>query len=148
MDLSSLYQEVIIDHNKFPRNYSEMESPSHKADGFNPLCGDKMTLFLKVVDGVIIDASFQGAGCAISMASSSLMTDFLKNKTVEEAKQLFAEFREMVTQDDSSVNRDALGKLAVLEGVKQFPSRVKCATLAWHTLVAAIDNSQAPATTE
>ncbi len=147
MDLTSLYQEVIIDHNKFPRNCHEMGEPHRKACGYNPLCGDKMTLFLKLDNDYIVEASFVGEGCAISTASASLMTDFIKGKTLDEARRLFTVFRNMVTTDDE-VDSSSLNKLQVLKGVKQFPSRVKCATLAWHTLLSAIDNDKQVASTE
>lgn len=147
MDLTSLYQEVIIDHNKFPRNCHEMDDASRQAVGFNPLCGDKMTLFLKLDGEHIVDASFVGEGCAISTASASLMTDFIKGKTLNEARELFSVFRDMVTTDDEG-DESSLQKLQVLKGVKQFPSRVKCATLAWHTLITAVDNQQQVASTE
>lgn len=147
MDLTSLYQEVIIDHNKFPRNCCEMQEAHRRAEGFNPLCGDKMTLFLKLDNEVIVDASFVGEGCAISTASASLMTDFIKGKTLEEAQQLFRVFRHMVTSEDEE-DTSPLNKLQVLKGVKQFPSRVKCATLAWHTLLSAIENNNDVASTE
>jgi len=147
MDLSSLYQEVIIDHNNYPRNCGEMCDPSVKADGYNPLCGDELTLFIKKDNDVIADARFVGKGCAISTASASMMTDMLKGKTVAEARELFGLFHELLTKDEVS-SHEALDKLNVLAGVKQFPSRVKCATLAWHTLIAALDNQETPASTE
>jgi nitrogen fixation protein NifU and related proteins len=139
MDLDELYQEVIIDHNRNPRNNHGMDDASSYANGFNPLCGDKLTLFLKVEDDVILDASFIGCGCAISTASASLMTEYLKGKTVNQAHEIFNHFHDMVTCDKpQSVSLD---KLAVLAGVREFPSRVKCATLAWHTLEAALKNN-------
>lgn len=137
-DLSDLYQEVILDHNKRPRNFHALEQPSHKADGYNPLCGDRLNLFVKVEGDVITDVGFQGSGCAISKASASLMTDAIKGHTVEEARQLFERFHRMVTTPpDKSV--EDMGKLSVLAGVREFPVRVKCASLAWHTLKAALE---------
>lgn len=131
-DLRELYQEVIFDHNRSPRNYHGMERPSHVAQGHNPLCGDELTVYLRVHEGVVAEASFVGQGCAISTASASLMTEAVQGKTVDEAEALFREFHAMLT-DGQTHERD-LGKLQVLAGVKEFPVRVKCATLAWHTL--------------
>jgi nitrogen fixation NifU-like protein len=145
-DLSELYQEVILDHNRSPRNNHEMTCPCHHAEGFNPLCGDKLSLFLKIEMGVVVDASFVGKGCAISTASASIMTDLLKGKTIDEAKTLFDAFHELVTTETDEAND--LGKLNVLAGVKQFPSRVKCATLAWHTMLAAIEKQETIISTE
>ena len=138
-ELRNLYQELIVDHNRKPRNYRVMEHPSHLARGNNPLCGDKVVVFLHVEGGKILDISFQGEGCAISTASASLMTQQLKGKTVAEAETLFREFHSAVTSDagstrDAAETTERLGKLAVLTGVRSFPSRVKCATLPWHTM--------------
>jgi nitrogen fixation NifU-like protein len=145
-DLRDLYQEVVIDHGRRPRNHGPLASASHRAEGFNPLCGDRLTLYLRVVDGVIEAASFDGAGCAISTASASLMTEALKGKTVEQAEALIAGFHSLVTGEDAAAAR--LGKLEVLAGVREFPARVKCATLAWHTLRAALRGEAAPVGTE
>jgi nitrogen fixation NifU-like protein len=134
-DLDDLYQEVILDHNKRPRNFHVMED-GRKAEGYNPLCGDRLTVYLQVADGIITDASFQGSGCAISKASASLMTEIVK--TVADADALFERFHRMVTTPPEEAVED-LGKLSALAGVRQFPLRVKCATLAWHTLRAAAD---------
>ena len=140
-DLSDLYQEVILDHNKRPRNFRKMGSASHQAEGFNPLCGDRLNLYVQVDGEVITDLSFEGAGCAISKASASLMTDELKGRTVAEARDLFTRFHHVVTTPpDQPV--EELGKLSVLAGVREFPVRVKCASLAWHTLIAALDREQ------
>jgi len=140
-DLKDLYQEVILDHNKRPRNFHTVESPSHSAEGYNPLCGDRMHLYLKVDDGVVTDVGFQGSGCAISKASASLMTDSIKGRPVAEVRDLFQRFHTMVTTPpDEAVEN--LGKLSVLSGVREFPVRVKCASLAWHTLKAALDREQ------
>lgn len=150
-ELRQLYQEIIIDHGRQPRNFGELEVATHKLDGFNPLCGDKLTLFLKVnSETSIIEAlSFNGSGCAISVASASLMTECLKNKTVEQAQHFFEEFHQMVTDEDLTQEPPtSLGKLAVLAGVKSFPARVKCATLAWHTLNNALEGNQEAVSTE
>ena len=137
-DLGELYQEVILDHNRRPRNFRRLESPSHQAEGYNPLCGDKVTVFLQVDGDRICDAAFEGAGCAISKASASLMTDCLKGCTLGEATDLFARFQRMVTTSTAQDVED-LGKLSVLSGVREYPARVKCASLAWHTMKAALD---------
>jgi nitrogen fixation NifU-like protein len=136
-DLDDLYQQVILDHNKRPRNFHAIEG-GQKAEGYNPLCGDRVTVYLKVEAGRIEDASFQGSGCAISKASASLMTDLVKGKTVAEAEQLIDRFHQMITHSPEEPVED-LGKLSVLAGVRQFPMRVKCASLAWHTLRAAAE---------
>src|SRR3990167_3605487 len=138
--MQELYQELIIDHGRHPRNCKCMDDASVSQEGFNPLCGDKLTLFLKIDHDNIIDASFQGSGCAISMASSSLMTEALKGKTIVEAKKIFEAFHNLVTKGDSS-QENSLGKLAVLKGVYDYPARVKCATLAWQTMMVAIGKS-------
>jgi len=145
-DLRDLYQEVILDHNKRPRNYRVIDPSSHKADGYNPLCGDKVTVYLDIEDGIIKDLAFQGSGCAISSASASLMTDALKGRTVAEVEALFQEFHDVVT--GTSQPSPTLGKLAVLAGVRDYPSRVKCATLVWHALKAALDNRKESVATE
>ncbi len=148
-DLRELYQQVIIDHSRNPRNYRELEHPSHSAEGYNPLCGDQITVYVVVEDDRVADVSFKGSGCAISKASASLMTAAVKGKTVAEAEQLFARFREMVTSArDAAVDEEALGKLTVLSGVREFPVRVKCATLAWHTLHSALEGRGEPVSTE
>lgn len=151
-DLRDLYQEVIFDHYRKPRNFHALAAANHVAHGHNRLCGDQLTVYLQVVDGVIEDVSFEGTGCAISTASASLMTDALKGKTLDEAERLFQQFHQMVTQDDAEPD-PALGKLEVLAGVREFPARVKCATLAWHTLQAALkeraaQDGAAPISTE
>ena len=147
-ELRDLYQEVIFDHNRSPRNFRVMEDANRKVEGFNPLCGDRLTLFLKIEDGIIQDASFQGSGCAISTASVSLMTEIVKGKTEQEAMDLFEKFHKMTTGKDEDVSMEAVGKLAVLAGVREYPARVKCATLAWHTLDAAIKNQEESISTE
>ena len=137
-DLSDLYQEVILDHNKRPRNFRQLDDASHRAEGYNPLCGDRLNLFVRIDGERIADLGFQGSGCAISKASASLMTDSLKGKTVTEARALFERFHRMVTTPPDKPVED-LGKLSVFSGVREFPVRVKCASLAWHTLKAALD---------
>ena len=144
-DLRNLYQEVIFDHNRQPRNFGKLEGANREAKGYNPLCGDEVTVYLKVDDEVIVNAAFAGSGCAISMASASLMTEALKGATVAEAQDLFERFHDSVAGSGDSRE---LGKLAVLAGVREFPVRVKCATLPWHTLNAALKSSNEPATTE
>ena len=146
-DLRELYQQVILDHNRKPKNFRAMEGDHVHADGNNPLCGDKLRVYLRLEDDRIKDVSFLGEGCAISKASASLMTQSLIGKTVEEARTIFDDFHKMVTDDDA-VPSDRLGKLTVFSGVREFPVRVKCATLAWHTLGAAMDNSGEEVTTE
>lgn len=168
-DLRDLYQEVILEHSKTPRNYRQLASANRKAEGFNPLCGDHFTVYLDVQDGSIRDIAFQGSGCAISKASASMMTQSLKGKTTAEAEKLFAQFHKLVTgearkngnakggsasevgaQGDSANEGSAkeLGKLAVFSGVSEYPARVKCATLAWHALHAALEGQQHPVSTE
>jgi len=147
-DLRDLYQEVIFDHNRNPRNFHVMENADRQVEGFNPLCGDRLTLFLKMDGDKITDASFQGSGCAISTASVSLMTEIVKGKTETEAEDLFHRFHQMTTGKEEEVNLEAIGKLAVLAGVREYPARVKCATLAWHTLDAALKNEQESISTE
>lgn len=148
-DLRELYQEVIIDHSRHPRNFQELAAANYHAEGFNRLCGDKLSLYLELENNVIKDISFVGSGCAISTASASLMTEVLKGKTVSEAEKLFHEFHHLLTgKEFSQANSDKLGKLTVLAGVREFPARVKCATLAWHTFDAALKNEIKPVSTE
>ena len=148
-DLRELYQELILDHTKKPRNFRKLETANSKADGHNPLCGDKLTVYLEMENDVVKDVSFQGSGCAISTASASMMTESLKGKTKAEVEILFARFHELLTgKEDYVPEADKLGKLIVFSGVKEFPIRVKCATLAWHTLRAAMDNQKQPVSTE
>ena len=145
--LRDLYQEVIIDHNRNPRNSGKLVGANRSAQGFNPLCGDKLTLYLKIADDIILDASFQGCGCAISTASASLMTEHIKGKTLKQTKALFCGFQQLVIENKGESEID-LGKITVLAGVREFPSRVKCATLAWHTLHAALEHQDVPISTE
>lgn len=147
-ELADLYKEVIFDHNKNPRNYREMNDAHCSADGHNPLCGDKVKIYAKVNDGVIEDLAFQGKGCAISTASASLLTSELKGKTEAEAEELFGKFVALLTEEDREDLEDKVGKLSVLAGVRAFPMRVKCATLAWHTLHNALAGLRETATTE
>jgi nitrogen fixation NifU-like protein len=148
-DLRELYQEVILDHSKRPRNLREIPGASH-ADGHNPLCGDRATIYVKLNGDVIEDVSFVGRGCSISTASASMMTEALRGKTRAEAEALFERFHDLITGDPSHPPRDAegLGKLAVFSGVCEFPVRVKCAALAWHTLKAALEGAALPVSTE
>ena len=148
-ELRDLYQEVVIDHSKKPRNFRKPEGANRTAEGINPLCGDQIRVYLKLSGDVIEDIGFQGAGCAISKASASLMTAALKNKTKAEAEALFERVHSMISEGPKSkVDAQEMGKLAVLSGVWEFPSRVKCATLAWHTLRSALDGAGAPVSTE
>ena len=145
-DMRDLYQEVILDHNKRPRNFRIISEPTHTANGLNPLCGDRVSVYLDIQEGVIKDIAFQGAGCAISSASASLMTEALKGKRVDDVAPLFDAFHTVVTSDGECPR--GLGKLSVLAGVRDYPSRVKCATLAWHAVRAALEEHQQPVATE
>jgi len=148
-ELRELYQEVILDHNKRPRNFHKLEEANRTAEGYNPLCGDQITVSLRLEDDVIKDISFQGSGCAISKASASLMTTSVKGKTQAEAEVLFDRVHTMLTGErDTTVDPHELGKLAVLSGVCEFPARVKCASLAWHTLRAALKGDGGAVLTE
>lgn len=146
-ELRDLYQETIVDHARRPRNFGPLPEASHQAEGFNPLCGDRLTLRLKVVGGLIEDARFEGVGCAISTASASLMTEALKGLNEQQAETLFLGFHSMLT-GGIPVSGSVLGKLEVLTGVREFPSRIKCATLAWHALHAALHAEKQPVSTE
>jgi nitrogen fixation protein NifU and related proteins len=148
-DLRELYQEVILDHNRRPRNFRSIEHPSRTARGHNPFCGDRLTLYLTIEGDRIADAAFEGAGCAISKASASLMTEAVRGKTVAEAEALFGRFHEMVTAPaDAPASTEGLGKLAVFAGVREYPARVKCASLAWHTMKNAMAATETVAVTE
>jgi nitrogen fixation NifU-like protein len=148
-DLRDLYEEVILDHNRNPRNFNrKAENGNCEAHGFNPLCGDEFTIHMAVEEGVINDVSFTGVGCAISTASASLMTAAVKGKTVAEAEALFASVHELLTDEKGEDVTDKVGKLKVLAGVKEYPMRVKCATLAWHTMHAAMENKESTICTE
>ena len=148
-ELRELYQQIILDHNKNPRNFGKIDAANRVREGYNPLCGDHLHVYLHVAGDTIADISFEGSGCAISKASASLMTAALKGKPVPEAVAMFEKFQEMVTAEvDAPVDDQSLGKMGVFAGVREFPMRVKCATLAWHTMKAAVDEDQAPVSTE
>ncbi|MDX1644336.1 MAG: SUF system NifU family Fe-S cluster assembly protein [Thermoanaerobaculia bacterium] len=150
MELRELYQEVILDHNKKPRNFGTLAAATHEADGDNPLCGDQLHISLVLDGDRVEEVRFDGSGCAISTASASLMTEAVKGRTRDEAEQMFEAFHDLLTGDPSALEEASaeLGKLAVFQGVREFPVRVKCATLAWHTLKAALEGKESPATTE
>jgi nitrogen fixation NifU-like protein len=145
----ALYEQVILEHNKKPRNFREMPDATRALEGFNPLCGDHFTLYVKLNGDVVEDVSFSGAGCAISKSSASVMTTLVKGKTVKEAEALFAAFHKMVTSPpDAQIDEEKAGRLAVFAGVREFPVRIKCATLAWHTLLSALDGKSNVVSTE
>lgn len=142
-ELSELYQQVILDHNKKPRNFRKLESANHSAEGFNPLCGDQLTVYLNLEDDTVREISFEGSGCAISKAAASMMTQAVKGKSKQEAEQLFNEFHQMVTGElDEESTENGLGNLKIFSGVREFPVRVKCASLPWHTMHAALNNQE------
>jgi len=147
-ELATLYQDIIIDHNKSPRNFREIPPPRHEADGYNPLCGDRLNVYLTLDGDRISDVSFKGSGCAISVASASLMTEALKGRTVTEAEALFEQMHALLTGQETASPDIELGKLEALAGVRAYPSRVKCATLAWHTVQSALTENQQPVSTE
>lgn len=148
-EIKELYQQIILDHNKNPKNYGELEDYSHTSEGYNPLCGDRLNVYLQVEDNKIKDIHFVASGCAISKASASVMTTILKGKTIEEAQELFKKFQHLITSDiGEESDFDEYGKLAVFAGVREFPTRVKCASLGWHTVLAAIENKEEAVSTE
>ncbi|HET7923161.1 MAG TPA: SUF system NifU family Fe-S cluster assembly protein [Gammaproteobacteria bacterium] len=147
MDLGDLYRDVIVDHNRSPRNFRRIADADRVQEGFNPLCGDKLTLYVKLDGDRIGDLSFEGSGCAISVASASLMSQQLKGKTLAEAERLFEQMHALLTRDDADADPEQLGKLAALSGVREYPSRVKCASLCWHTLKSALNRSGDDVTT-
>ena len=147
-DLRELYQQVILDHNKNPRNFKELPNAQRRVEGFNPLCGDHYTVFVNLEGDTIREVAFTGTGCAISKASASVMSSTVKGKSKTEAEQLFDTFHRLVTGDNSGLDAAELGRLAAFSGVSEFPARVKCATLAWHTLRTALEGSQDSVTTE
>lgn len=147
-DLQDLYQELILDHGRRPRNFRPMEAATRSAEGYNPLCGDKIKIYVKMTGDTVEDISFEGVGCAISTASASIMTETLKGKSRAEAEELFQTFHDLVTGQDAQLDAPELGKLAVFSGVSEFPIRVKCATLSWHTLRAALDGQGDVVSTE
>jgi len=148
MDLRDLYQDIIVDHNRSPRNFRKIDPSDRKAQGFNPLCGDKLEVYLKLDGDRLADVAFQGSGCAISVASASLMSEAVVGKSLLEAKEMFEHVHHMLTGNDETVDPLELGKLAALAGVRAYPSRVKCASLCWHTLMAALDQQPSAVTTE
>ena len=147
-ELRELYQEVILDHNKKPRNFHALPEPAQSSEGYNPLCGDRLTIFLRLENETVRDVSFLGSGCAISKASASMMTSAVKGKTVQEVKGLFEIFHRVVSGQGSAEDLEKLGSLKSLAGVSEFPARVKCASLAWHTLKAGLEGQSAPVKTE
>lgn len=147
-DIKDLYQEVIVDHNRSPRNFGRLEPAGKTLEGFNPLCGDRLTVYLNLNGDQISDIRFDGSGCAISIASASLMTEGVKGKSIEEAETVFTDFHELLTDAAQVIDLTRMGKLAVLAGVRDYPSRVKCATLCWHTLRALLAGGDAPVSTE
>lgn len=146
MDLKDLYQQIIVDHNRSPRNFRRIDNPSRQTQGFNPLCGDKLTLYLQLDGERITDVAFEGSGCAISVASASLMTEALKGKTTSEAAELFARMRSLFNSGSEPVDLEPLGKLGALGGVRAYPSRIKCANLSWHALNAALEQRDSAST--
>ncbi len=147
-DLGDLYQEVILDHNRKPRNFGDLPDANRRAEGYNPLCGDRVTISVHLDSDVVKEIRFQGSGCAISKASASMMTESMKGRTRAQVEELFRAFHRLLTEDGAAPDPAALGKLVVFSGVREFPVRVKCATLAWHTLRAALENAPGVATTE
>ena len=147
-DLRALYQEIILEHNKNPRNYRKLPEANRMLEGYNPLCGDHYTLYLKIVDDTIVEISFEGAGCAISKASASVMTTLLKGKTKSEAEKIFETFHLLVTGELKDISFETLGKLGAFAGVSEFPARVKCASLAWHTMRSALESKTTAVSTE
>ena len=148
MDVRELYQEVILDHSRHPRNFGHPPGCNREANGHNPLCGDRISVYVEIADGVVKDVAFEGAGCAISMASASLMTEQMKGMNEHEAEQLFHRFRRLMIEETGETAESGLDRLAVLGGIREFPVRVKCATLAWHTLRAALANTHDEVKTE
>ena len=148
MDLKDLYRDVIVDHNRNPRNFGKLEPADAHADGHNPLCGDRLTVYVNLDGDRIRETKFEGSGCAISVASASLLTEAVKGKSRAEVQALFNEVHALLTQHDAQVDAAGLGKLAALSGVREFPARVKCASLCWHTLNAALEYAAAPVSTE
>ena len=146
--MKDLYQDVIVDHNRSPRNFGQIEDADRSLEGYNPLCGDRLTLYIKLEDNRISDISFDGSGCAISVASASLMTEALKGKTIEEAEKTFNDFHALLTDEEPQIDIEKFGKLAALAGVRDYPSRIKCASLCWHTLHGILDGMHAPISTE
>ena len=146
--LNDLYPEILLEHNSKPRNFREVEEANRTSEGYNPLCGDQITLYLKVVDGVIDDVGFQGSGCAISRASASMMTQSIKGESIERAQEIFDAFHHMIVEPGAELDYDTLGDLETLSGINEYPTRIKCAILAWHTMKAALAGEDTPVTTE
>ena len=148
-DLQDLYQDIIMDHNRRPRNFGPVDQPTHKKEGYNPLCGDQIEIELKILHGIVVDVGFTGVGCAISKSSASMMTEEIKGKELEVVESMFEQFRRMITDNDQmDLDADLLGDLEILQGVSRYPARIKCATLAWHTLHSAIEGDENTVTTE
>ena len=148
-DLQDLYQDIIMDHNRRPRNFGPVDQPTHKKEGYNPLCGDQIEIELKILDGIVGDVGFTGVGCAISKSSASMMTEEIKGKTLEVVTSMFEQFRRMITvNNENDLDVDLLGDLEILQGVSQYPARIKCATLSWHTLNSALEGDGDTVTTE
>ena len=147
-DLSELYQEILLEHNSKPRNFRKLEQATQSAEGYNPLCGDRITLYLRLEDGVIADVAFQGSGCAISRASASMLTQSIKGQSVAKAREIFQAFHQMLTEPGAELDYDILGDLETLSGVVAFPTRIKCAVLSWHTMQAALDGQSEAVSTE
>ena len=148
-DFQDLYQEIVMDHNRRPRNFGFLENPTNEANGFNPVCGDEVTVFLEIMEDKIIDVSFNGVGCAISKSSASMMTESIKGKSLEQAKTIFESFRKMITRKPGEEYKsEILGDLELLQGVSQYPARIKCATLSWHALQSALHEDDDTVTTE
>ena len=147
-DLRDLYQEILLQHNSKPRNFHKLEDANRSAKGYNPICGDQLTLYLKVEDDVITDVGFQGSGCAISRSSASMMTQSVKGRSVAEAAEIFEAFHQMLTEPGADHDYDLLGDLESMSGVSEFPTRIKCAVLGWHTLRAALEDQEEPVSTE
>ena len=148
-DLQDLYKDIIMDHNRRPRNFGPVDQPTHKKEGYNPLCGDQIEIELKILDGIVVDVGFTGVGCAISKSSASMMTEEIKGKKLEVVESMFEQFRRMITVNDQmDLDADLLGDLEILQGVSRYPARIKCATLAWHTLHSAIEGDENTVTTE
>ena len=147
-DLSELYQEILLEHNSKPRNFRKLEQPAQSAEGYNPLCGDRITLYLRLEDGVIADVAFQGSGCAISRASASMLTQSIKGQSVAKSREIFQAFHQMLTEPGEELDYEVLGDLETLSGVVAFPTRIKCAVLAWHTMQAALDGQSEAVSTE
>jgi nitrogen fixation NifU-like protein len=148
IDMKDLYQDVIVDHNRTPRNFGKIDHADVSLEGYNPLCGDRLTLYIKFDNDTITDISFDGSGCAISVASASLMTEALKGKTTEQAEKVFNDFHHLITDEEPELDIEKFGKLAALAGVRDYPSRIKCASLCWHTLNGLLEGNRSSITTE